>query len=53
MLKTNVIKKWYKLTLQSATGSTMIQTVQAESPHAAALLWPPANGWTLMEVTEL
>ena len=53
MLKANVIKKWYKLTLKSDAGSTAVKTVQAESPAAAVLLHPPDRGWTLVGVAPL
>lgn len=53
MLKTNVVKHWYKRTLKSPTGSIAIETVQAESEAAAALLRPPERDWELVEVTPL
>ena len=53
MLKANVVKKWYKLTLRSDTGSTAVKTVQAESPASAALRLPPERGWALVEVAPL
>lgn len=53
MLKTNVIRRQYQVTMQNAAGSFVIETVQAESPAAARLLRPAPAGWEITEVTEL
>ena len=53
MLKTNVIKRQYRVTRRNETGGVWTETVLAESPAAARLLRPAPAGWEITEVTEL
>ena len=53
MLKTNVIRKAYRLTLRGPGGTEQVRTVDAESAQAARMKYRCSEGWAVERVEEL
>lgn len=53
MVKTNVIKRAYRVTMERYSGAFAAEIVLAESPAAARLKAGKIPGWEIAEVAEL